>query len=84
MKRTKILAIGLAAAMCSTGPAMAVSGSGDVDYDLATQNAPALTEGHFELSQDASRYDSEGYLLGPNGERISKPLRPRWRVGVFR
>jgi len=36
------------------------------------------------VAQDAQRFDSEGYLIGPDGQRIMMPLKPRWRVGVFR
>jgi len=37
-----------------------------------------------ELAQDSQKFDSDGYLIGPDGKRILKPLKPRWRVGVFR
>lgn len=46
--------------------------------DLLQNETPTI------VAQDAQRFDAEGYLLGPDGQRVKVPLQPRWRVGVFR
>jgi len=36
------------------------------------------------VAQQTQRFDAQGYLIGPDGQRIKPKLLLRWNVGVFR
>jgi hypothetical protein len=65
-----------------------------IGQSLAEQNAKSasvpsaidMMQGQTPMiaAVETTRFDSEGYLVGPDGKRVEQPLRPRWRVGVFR
>ncbi len=45
---------------------------------------PVASDGDLLLALQKLVYDKDGYLLGPNGERIFPLVRIRGQIGVFR
>jgi len=62
----------------SMAEATALAAPAPSAIDLMQSDTPTI------VAQETARFDSEGYLIGPDGKRVEQPLRPRWRVGVFR